>query len=86
VLLEGFGKLKKFNNLIGNRTRDLAACSIVPQPTTLSLGSQTTLASNMSPPSLGFKNNQAKNQSETGSKLCFTEEPVGVLYGLFFDF
>jgi hypothetical protein len=26
---------KKSNNLIGNRTRDLPACSIVPQPTTL---------------------------------------------------
>jgi hypothetical protein len=36
VRLEGFGKLKKSNNLIGNGTRDLLACSIVPQPTTLS--------------------------------------------------
>jgi hypothetical protein len=26
---------KKSNDLIGNRTRDLPACSIVPQPTTL---------------------------------------------------
>jgi hypothetical protein len=30
------GKLKKkYSDLIGNRTRDLPACSIVPQPTTL---------------------------------------------------
>jgi hypothetical protein len=33
--LEELGKLKKFNDLIGNRIRDLPACSIVPQPTTL---------------------------------------------------
>jgi hypothetical protein len=26
--------IEKSNNLIGNRTRDLPACSIVPQPTT----------------------------------------------------
>jgi hypothetical protein len=31
VQLEGLGKLKKSNNLIGIRTRDLAACSIVPE-------------------------------------------------------
>jgi hypothetical protein len=35
VRLEGLGQLKKFNDLIGIRTRDLTACSIVPQPTTL---------------------------------------------------
>jgi hypothetical protein len=34
--LEGLGKLKKKSNvLIGNRTRDLPAYSIVHQPTTL---------------------------------------------------
>jgi hypothetical protein len=33
VRLEGLGNLKKFSDLIGNRTRDLSACSIVPQPT-----------------------------------------------------
>jgi hypothetical protein len=27
---EGLGKLKKFIHLIGSRTRDLLACSIVP--------------------------------------------------------
>jgi hypothetical protein len=32
VRLEGLGKLKKIN-LIGTRTRDFLACSIVPQPT-----------------------------------------------------
>jgi hypothetical protein len=31
VRLEGFGKLKKFSHLIGSRTRDLAACGIMPQ-------------------------------------------------------
>jgi hypothetical protein len=35
VRLEGLGKLKKSNDLIGNRTGDLPACSIVLQPTTL---------------------------------------------------
>jgi hypothetical protein len=34
VRLEGLGQLKKIH-LIGIRTRDLPACSIVPQPTTL---------------------------------------------------
>jgi hypothetical protein len=29
---EGFGKLKKFNDLIGNQTRDVPVCSIAPQP------------------------------------------------------
>jgi hypothetical protein len=34
VRLEGLGQLKKIH-LVGTRTRDLPACSIVPQPTTL---------------------------------------------------
>jgi hypothetical protein len=38
VRLEGLGKLKKSNDLIGNRTRDLLACSIVLQPTMLPRG------------------------------------------------
>jgi hypothetical protein len=33
--LEELGKLKKSNDIIGNQTGDLPACSIVPQPTTL---------------------------------------------------
>jgi hypothetical protein len=33
--MEGLSKLKKSNDLIGNRAHDLPACSIVPQPTTL---------------------------------------------------
>jgi hypothetical protein len=36
VRLKGLGQLKKSSGLIGNRTRDLPACSIMPQPTTLS--------------------------------------------------
>jgi hypothetical protein len=35
VLLEGLGRIKKSNDLIGIRTCDFQACSIVPQPTTL---------------------------------------------------
>jgi hypothetical protein len=33
--LEGLGQWKKSNDLIGTWTRDLPACSIAPQPTTL---------------------------------------------------
>jgi hypothetical protein len=33
--LEGLGQVKKSNDLIGNQTRDLPACSIVSQLTTL---------------------------------------------------
>jgi hypothetical protein len=33
--VEGLGKFKKSIDLIGLKTRDLSACSIVPQPTTL---------------------------------------------------
>jgi hypothetical protein len=32
----GLAKLKKSNNLVGNRTGDLPVCSIVPQTTELS--------------------------------------------------
>jgi hypothetical protein len=35
VRLEGLGQLKQTNDLIGNGNRDLPACSIVPQKTTL---------------------------------------------------
>jgi hypothetical protein len=35
VRLEGLGDLKKSNELIGNRTRDLPAYSTVPESTTL---------------------------------------------------
>jgi hypothetical protein len=34
VRLEGLGQLKNPNDLIGNRIRDIRACSIVPQPAT----------------------------------------------------
>jgi hypothetical protein len=35
VRLEGLGKSKISDDLIGNRTRDLPTCSLVSQPTTL---------------------------------------------------
>jgi hypothetical protein len=35
VRLEGLGKLKKKIDLVGTRSRDLPAYSIVPQPITL---------------------------------------------------
>jgi hypothetical protein len=41
VRLEGLGQLKKIH-LIGTQTRDLPACSIVPQPTTLPRAPHTT--------------------------------------------
>jgi hypothetical protein len=34
VRLEGLGQIEKSSGLIGNRTHDLPACNIVPQPTT----------------------------------------------------
>jgi hypothetical protein len=39
--LEGLVELKEISDLIGNRTRELPACSIVPQPTTLPRASHT---------------------------------------------
>jgi hypothetical protein len=41
--LVGLGKLKKSNDFFGNRTRGLLACSIVPQPTTVSRASHSLL-------------------------------------------
>jgi hypothetical protein len=38
VRLKRLGQLKKSNDIIGNRTRDLPACSTVPQLTTLTRG------------------------------------------------
>jgi hypothetical protein len=35
VRLQGLGKLKKSSDIIGNRTRGLPPCSIVPQTTSL---------------------------------------------------
>jgi hypothetical protein len=35
VRLKGLGKLKIVNDLIGTRTRDLQACSIGPEPSTV---------------------------------------------------
>jgi hypothetical protein len=35
VRLKGLGQLKESNDFNGIRTRDLPACSVVPQPTTL---------------------------------------------------
>jgi hypothetical protein len=37
VRLEGSCQLKNHNDLIGNRTRDIPACSAVPQPITLKI-------------------------------------------------
>jgi hypothetical protein len=38
VRLERLGKLKKKIDFIGTQTRDLPACRIVPQPTTMPRG------------------------------------------------
>jgi hypothetical protein len=46
VRLEGLGQLKKSNDLIGDRTLDLPACSIVPQPTTPPRAPQTNIQVN----------------------------------------
>jgi hypothetical protein len=44
VQLEGLGELEKSGDLIGIRTRDLPACSVVPQPTRLPLWKQWVLS------------------------------------------
>jgi hypothetical protein len=36
VRMEGLGKWNRFNDTIGNQSRNLPACTIVPQPITLS--------------------------------------------------
>jgi hypothetical protein len=63
VRLDGLGKLKKSNDLIGNRNRDLPACSVVPQITTLPHA-----------PTLSFNENlirRCKERiSETSLELC----------------
>jgi hypothetical protein len=46
VRLEGLCELKKSSNLIGNRTRDLPPCSILPQPTTLPRAPQSIINHN----------------------------------------
>jgi hypothetical protein len=46
--LEGLGKLKNSTDLIGNRTRDLPACSIVPQQITLTLAPNIQLVTTLS--------------------------------------
>jgi hypothetical protein len=49
---KGLGKLIKFDYLIGPRTRDLPASSIVPQPTTLPLAPVNTNYVKKSPETL----------------------------------
>jgi hypothetical protein len=43
VRLEGLFQLEKFNDFIGNRSRYLPVCSIVPQPTMLQQGRLMTV-------------------------------------------
>jgi hypothetical protein len=63
VRLEGLRQLKISNDLIGNHTRDLPACSVVPQPTTL-----PSLCDNQSKPSV------VSDSYETSKSLTdFTE-------------
>jgi hypothetical protein len=54
VRLEELGKLKKFNDLIGIRSRHLPACNIVPQPTTLSCASDCLLTNSLGDHSVTF--------------------------------
>jgi hypothetical protein len=46
VRLQGLCKWKKYNNTIGNRTRDLPACSAMPQPTASPCARKNILAHN----------------------------------------
>jgi hypothetical protein len=61
---EGLGKFKKFIHLIGSRTRDIPACSVVPQPRgDKNLLHEPKIAP---PPSI----QQPAELSETNSKCC----------------
>jgi hypothetical protein len=66
VRLEGVGKLIKIFHLMGSRTRDLPACSLVPQPLLISdlvllglpiqldgLEQQYSLCNNIHTPNIG---------------------------------
>jgi hypothetical protein len=44
VLMQGLGKLKQYNDLIGTRTRDLPACNIAPKPCTLPRAPQSKVS------------------------------------------
>jgi hypothetical protein len=57
VRLEGLGKLKKSNDLIGIRTRDLPACNIVLEATALPLALEKVEKENPN------KRNEGKNGS-----------------------
>jgi hypothetical protein len=46
VRLGGLGQLKKSSDLIGNGTRDLPDCSVLPQPTTLPRAPRTDIGRN----------------------------------------
>jgi hypothetical protein len=58
--LEGFRQIKKkTNGLIGTRTRDLPAFSIVPQPTTLPRA-----------PSINYLGQNNFKQAMSGKAIC----------------
>jgi hypothetical protein len=48
VRLEGLGQTEKSDDFIGNGNRDLPACSIMPQPTTLPRGPLLTYTEGVS--------------------------------------
>jgi hypothetical protein len=60
--LEGLSKLKKSNDLIRIRTRDLQACNIVPKPTRLPRAPHSNSNSNR---------NDKNNHMEDGSEEDF---------------
>jgi hypothetical protein len=61
VRLEGLGQLKKKNNyLVGNRTRDIPACRILSQPTTL-------------PRAPGLQNTKQNYKSEKKNMACLSQ-------------
>jgi hypothetical protein len=67
--LKGLGQLKKSNDLIGNRTRDLLACCKVPEPTTLPRGIHIHTWHQLSPPKqtlLKYKQECINNSLSSG--------------------
>jgi hypothetical protein len=66
--LDKFKEKKKFNYLIGTGTRDLAACSIVPQPSTV----QHTEHNNNNSARIIIKELKTEGDSNISDNICIT--------------
>jgi hypothetical protein len=69
VRLDGLGKMKEFNDLIGTRTRDLPACSTVPQQTMLQRAPQNKVEKEKERDGENYK--KVKEKQENGRNRPF---------------